>query len=230
MPEPSGNSHDAADISVDVLIVGAGFSGICMGIKLLEAGVKNFLIIEKSEDLGGTWYENRYPGCACDVPAHLYSFSFDRNPNWTRMFAGQQEIWQYLKSCVERYGLGPYLRFKTRFCEAAWDEAAGHWRIARDLDLKVAVGIRAWSRKYGHTTSRFRVLQIFPQNMDAFGAFRRRNNIDRSKRTKRRDCSHCFATAGANSESARYKYVFARHGASPVATPSVAKQDASPAS
>src|SRR5438105_1214268 len=114
MPEPSGNSHDAADISVDVLIVGAGFSGICMGIKLLEAGVKNFLIIEKSEDLGGTWYENRYPGCACDVPAHLYSFSFDRNPNWTRMFAGQQEIWQYLKSCVERYGLGPYLRFKTR--------------------------------------------------------------------------------------------------------------------
>src|SRR6184192_1634821 len=131
MPEPSGNSHDAADISVDVLIVGAGFSGICMGIKLLEAGVKNFLIIEKSEDLGGTWYENRYPGCACDVPAHLYSFSFDRNPNWTRMFAGQQEIWQYLKSCVERYGLGPYLRFKTRFCEAAWDEAAGHWRAPR---------------------------------------------------------------------------------------------------
>jgi cation diffusion facilitator CzcD-associated flavoprotein CzcO len=130
MPESCGNSHDAADISVDVLIVGAGFSGICMGIKLLEAGVKNFLIIEKSEDLGGTWYENRYPGCACDVPAHLYSFSFERNPNWTRMFAGQQEIWQYLKSCVERYGLGPYLRFKTHFCEAAWDEAAGHWRIA----------------------------------------------------------------------------------------------------
>lgn len=133
MPEPSGNPRDAANISVDVLIVGAGFSGICMGIKLLEAGRKDFLIIEKSEDLGGTWYENRYPGCACDIPAHLYSFSFERNPNWTRMFAGQQEIWQYLKSCVERYGLAPYIRSKTRFCEAAWDEAAAEWRIKASL-------------------------------------------------------------------------------------------------
>lgn len=129
MPEPSGNGHNSADISVDVLIVGAGFSGICMGIKLLEAGMKNFLIIEKSDDLGGTWYENRYPGCACDVPAHLYSFSFERNPDWTRMFAGQQEIWQYLKSCVQRYGLAPYIRFNTRFCEAAWSESSGKWRI-----------------------------------------------------------------------------------------------------
>src|SRR5437899_3211534 len=130
MPEPSGHHHSSADISVDVLIVGAGFSGICMGIKLLEAGVKNFLIIEKSDDLGGTWYENRYPGCACDVPAHLYSFSFERNPDWTRMFAGQQEIWQYLKSCVQRYGLAPYIRFRTSFQEASWDEGAARWRIS----------------------------------------------------------------------------------------------------
>src|SRR5215472_16008193 len=130
MPEPSGKQSNASDISVHVLIVGAGFSGICMGIQLLEAGMKNFLVIEKSDDLGGTWYENRYPGCACDVPAHLYSFSFERNPDWTRMFAGQLEILQYLKSCVQRYGLAPYVRFKTRFCEAAWDEAAAHWRIS----------------------------------------------------------------------------------------------------
>ena len=130
MPEPSGNQQDYADIFVDVLIVGAGFSGICMGIKLLEAGIKDFLIIEKSDDLGGTWYENRYPGCACDVPAHLYSFSFERNPDWTRMFAGQQEIWQYLKSCVQRYGLAPYIRFNTRLQEAAWYESAGRWRIS----------------------------------------------------------------------------------------------------
>lgn len=131
MPEPS-NHQNSVDISVDVLIVGAGFSGLCMGIKLLEAGMKNFLIIEKSDDVGGTWYENRYPGCACDVPAHLYSFSFERNPGWTRMFASQPEIWQYLKSCVQRYRLAQYIRFKTRFCEAAWDEAAGHWRIIAD--------------------------------------------------------------------------------------------------
>ena len=149
MPEPSGNHHTTGDISVDVLIVGAGFSGICMGIKLLKAGMKNFLIVEKSDDLGGTWYENRYPGCACDVPAHLYSFSFERNPDWTRMFAGQQEIWQYLKSCVQRYELAPYIRFKTRFCEAAWNESAGHWRIStgkRSRDngnLDDALNIRA---------------------------------------------------------------------------------------
>ena len=149
MPEPSGHHHASADISVDVLIVGAGFSGIGMGIKLLEAGMKNFLIVEKSDDLGGTWYENRYPGCACDVPAHLYSFSFEPNPDWTRMFAGQQEIWQYLKSCVQRYGLAPYIRFKTRFCEAAWNESAGHWRIStgkRSRDngnLDDALNIRA---------------------------------------------------------------------------------------
>ena len=143
MPESSGNTHNSVDISVDVLIVGAGFSGICMGIKLLEAGMKDFLIIEKSDDLGGTWYENRYPGCACDVPAHLYSFSFERNPDWTRMFAGQQEIWQYLKSCVERYGLAPYIRFRTRFCEAAWDEATGHWGISAADKSSGNLAIRA---------------------------------------------------------------------------------------
>jgi len=137
MPESSNGHAPPPDITVDVLIVGAGFSGLCMGIKLLEAGMKDFLIIEKSDDLGGTWYENRYPGCACDVPAHLYSFSFDRNPDWTRMFAGQQEIWQYLKACAKRYGLTPHLRFRTRFREAAWDEAAGHWRIAAGDSLTI---------------------------------------------------------------------------------------------
>jgi cation diffusion facilitator CzcD-associated flavoprotein CzcO len=154
MPEPFENGHNAADISVDVLVVGAGFSGICMGIKLLEAGIRDFLIIEKSDDLGGTWYENRYPGCACDVPAHLYSFSFERNPGWTRMFAGQQEIWQYLKSCVQRYGLAPYIRFKTRFCEAAWDESASRWRIAAkevprdngDSRDNLSGDLRIWAR------------------------------------------------------------------------------------
>ena len=82
----------SADMAVDVLIVGAGFSGLCMAIKLREAGLNSFLIIEKSDDIGGTWWANRYPGCACDIPAHLYSFSFDRNPEWSRMYAGRQEI------------------------------------------------------------------------------------------------------------------------------------------
>jgi cation diffusion facilitator CzcD-associated flavoprotein CzcO len=143
MPEPSGSHHDSGDISVDVLIIGAGFSGLCMGIKLLEAGMKNFLLIEKSDDAGGTWYENRYPGCACDVPAHLYSFSFERNPGWTRMFASQPEIWQYLKACVQRYGLAPYIRFNTRFQEAAWDEASSLWRITACDKLRGEVSIGA---------------------------------------------------------------------------------------
>jgi cation diffusion facilitator CzcD-associated flavoprotein CzcO len=143
MPEPATSNQMPADICVDVLIVGAGFSGLCMGIKLLETGMKDFLIIEKSDDLGGTWYENRYPGCACDVPAHLYSFSFERNPGWTRMFASQPEIYQYLKSCVERYGLAPYMRFNTRFQEAAWDQSAGLWRVRAGDNLRDNLSIRA---------------------------------------------------------------------------------------
>src|SRR5215510_16015117 len=84
--------------TTDVLIVGAGFSGLGMAIKLREAGMESFLVMEKSDDIGGTWWANRYPGCACDIPAHLYSFSFDRNPDWSRMYAPRQEIHAYLKS------------------------------------------------------------------------------------------------------------------------------------
>src|SRR5262249_4388063 len=116
----------------DVLIVGAGFSGIGMAIKLREAGVDSFVVIEKSEELGGTWYDNQYPGCACDVPSHLYSYSFDCNPGWTTMFSGQREIHDYLKSCAERYGVMPHLRLKTRLNEAVWDEGASRWRARLD--------------------------------------------------------------------------------------------------
>jgi cation diffusion facilitator CzcD-associated flavoprotein CzcO len=137
MVEASTSNQNRADIAVDVLIVGAGFSGLCMGIRLLEAGMKDFLLIEKSDDVGGTWYENRYPGCACDVPSHLYSFSFESNPGWSRMFASQPEIWQYLKSCVQRHGLAPYIRLNTRFHEAAWDETAGLWRVSAGDNLRI---------------------------------------------------------------------------------------------
>ena len=81
MTENSNQSSRAGEIKVDVLIVGGGFSGLCMAIKLLEAGRKSFLVIEKSDDIGGTWYDNRYPGCACDIPSHLYSFSFESSPD-----------------------------------------------------------------------------------------------------------------------------------------------------
>jgi cation diffusion facilitator CzcD-associated flavoprotein CzcO len=133
--------------TLDVLIVGAGFSGLGMAIKLLEAGTRSFLVIEKADDIGGTWYVNQYPGCACDIPSHLYSFSFERNPDWSRMYSGRDEIQRYLKACSEKYGLAPYIRLNTRMRKAAWDEAAALWRVTladgttlRALVLVSAVG------------------------------------------------------------------------------------------
>jgi len=116
--------------AVDVLIVGGGFSGLCMAIKLREAAMNSFLLMEKSEDIGGTWWDNRYPGCACDIPSHLYSFSFELSPDWTRMYPGQHEIHGYLKRCVEKYGIAPQLRLQTRFCEAVWSEAESVWKVS----------------------------------------------------------------------------------------------------
>jgi len=137
MTEAAGLPANSPVTNVDVLIVGAGFSGLCMGIKLLEAGMKSFLIIEKSADIGGTWWDNRYPGCACDIPSHLYSFSFAPSSEWTRMYPGQQEIHDYLKRCVERYGLAPYLSLKTRFQEAIWDESEGVWNVTVGDGLQI---------------------------------------------------------------------------------------------
>jgi cation diffusion facilitator CzcD-associated flavoprotein CzcO len=129
--------------SVDVLIVGAGFSGLCMAIQLKEAGWDSFLIIEKGEEIGGTWWYNRYPGCACDIPSHLYSFSFDRNPEWTRMYAEQPEILDYLRAAAKRHGVAARIRLKTPLREATWDEQQGVWHaIAGDgvrIDARVLV-------------------------------------------------------------------------------------------
>jgi cation diffusion facilitator CzcD-associated flavoprotein CzcO len=96
-------------------------------MKLREAGMNSFLVIEKSEGIGGTWWENRYPGCACDIPSHLYSFSFDLNPQWSRMFAGREEIQEYMVRCVERHGIRDQIRLKTQLREAMWDEGAAVW-------------------------------------------------------------------------------------------------------
>jgi cation diffusion facilitator CzcD-associated flavoprotein CzcO len=128
---------------VEVLIVGGGFSGLCMAIKLLQAGMKSFLLIEKSDDIGGTWYDNRYPGCACDIPSHLYSFSFELSPDWTRMYPGRAEIHAYLKRCVEKYGVGPYIRLKTRFCEAIWNDKGKLWQISAHETGGAPLRIRA---------------------------------------------------------------------------------------
>ena len=141
MTESSSPSNAGGAIDVDVLIVGGGFSGLCMAIKLREAGMNSFLLIEKSDDIGGTWYDNRYPGCACDIPSHLYSFSFDPWPDWTRMYPGQQEIHDYLKRCVERHELAPHIRLNTRFHEAIWNETEGLWHATNGDGLRIRARI-----------------------------------------------------------------------------------------
>ena len=95
-----------------IVIVGAGFGGIGMGIALKKAGFHDFLILDKGDDLGGTWRDNQYPGCACDVPSPLYSYSFELNPNWSRLFAPQQEIWDYLRMCARKYRVDEHIRVR----------------------------------------------------------------------------------------------------------------------
>ncbi len=98
-----------------------------MGIRLKQAGFERFEILEKAEGVGGTWYHNRYPGCACDVPAHLYSFSFEIKRDWSRPFAGQPEILAYLEQCAQKYGLLPHCRFGDAVCRARWEEGRAQW-------------------------------------------------------------------------------------------------------
>jgi len=112
-----------------VVIVGSGFSGLGMAIRLKQAGIDDFVILERADDLGGTWRDNSYPGCQCDVESNLYSFSFAPNTAWTRTYPLQAEIWDYLRLCVEKFGLGPHLRYRHEVRQARWDEASARWRI-----------------------------------------------------------------------------------------------------
>jgi cation diffusion facilitator CzcD-associated flavoprotein CzcO len=125
-------THQNHPEKYDVIIIGAGFSGIGMGIKLKEAGIDNFLILEGADSIGGTWRDNDYPGCACDIPSHLYSFSFEPSPDWSRMFPAQDEIWAYLKHCVDKYGLTPYLSLNSNVDKAVFDEDALDWKVTTD--------------------------------------------------------------------------------------------------
>ena len=142
---------DPRERDVDVLVIGTGFSGLGMGVALKREGKRSFLILEKAGDLGGTWRDNRYPGCACDVPSALYSFSFAPNPHWTRAFSPQPEIWAYLRKVAEDEGLTPHIRYGAHVVEARWDGPAARWRVrnedGRDWSAKVVVaGAGALSR------------------------------------------------------------------------------------
>ena len=114
---------------VTVAILGAGMSGLCMAVQLKRAGIDDFVVLEKSDGLGGTWWDNRYPGAHVDVPAPVYAFSFAPNPDWRQRFAAAPEIQVYMRSVAERFGVTPHLRLGTRIASAAFDADSGHWHI-----------------------------------------------------------------------------------------------------
>lgn len=112
-----------------IAIVGSGFGGIGMAIRLKQEGIEDFVILERAQDVGGVWRDNSYPGCACDVQSHLYSFSFAQNPAWSHSFSAQPEIHAYLRDCADRFGIRPRIRFGHTVRDARWDDARQHWRI-----------------------------------------------------------------------------------------------------
>jgi len=114
---------------VHTIILGTGFSGLGMAIRLKQHGYENFLVLEQASDIGGTWRDNTYPGCACDIPSHLYSFSFALNPDWSRSYSPQREICDYLRRCAKQFGIMPHIRWNTKLLEASWHDADQCWHI-----------------------------------------------------------------------------------------------------
>ena len=121
-------SNDGPD-TVDTVIIGSGFSGLGMAIRLQRSGRTDFVILERAVDLGGTWRDNTYPGCQCDVPSHLYSYSFAPNPGWGRTYSPQPEIWSYLQRCADEFGIRSRIRLNEEVRTAAWNEARQRWEI-----------------------------------------------------------------------------------------------------
>ena len=112
-----------------VIVIGSGFAGLGAAIKLREAGINDFIVLEKANELGGVWRENTYPGCACDVPSLLYSYSFAPNPHWSRVFAEQAEIKAYLQKVAQDYGVIPHIYMQQEMLDAAWDNQENLWRV-----------------------------------------------------------------------------------------------------
>ncbi|RAR59947.1 cation diffusion facilitator CzcD-associated flavoprotein CzcO [Paraburkholderia unamae] len=112
-----------------IAIIGSGFSGIGMAIRLRRMGIDSFTLYEAAESLGGTWRDNAYPGAACDIPSHLYSFSFELNPAWTRTYAPQQEILDYLRHCARKYDVERFIEYRSRVRAARFVEARRVWQV-----------------------------------------------------------------------------------------------------
>jgi cation diffusion facilitator CzcD-associated flavoprotein CzcO len=129
--------------SLRIGIIGAGPGGICMGVSLRQAGFERFTILEQAEQVGGVWHHNTYPGAACDIPSHLYSFSFAPKLDWTKPYASQVEIRAYLDRCVDDFGLRPHLRLGTGIVGANWMDDRASWRLTTDggdtIDVEILI-------------------------------------------------------------------------------------------
>jgi cation diffusion facilitator CzcD-associated flavoprotein CzcO len=120
----------SAATDIEVAVIGAGISGIGAAIRLVELGITDFVVLEKAAAPGGTWRDNTYPGCACDVPSTLYSYSFAQKPDWSRVFAGQAEILDYVREVAEQHTVTGFIRFNAPVTEARWNETASRWIVS----------------------------------------------------------------------------------------------------
>ncbi len=126
---PAASAGGAGAQRVRIAIVGAGFAGLGLAVRLREAGIEDFVVLERADEVGGTWQANTYPGCQCDVPSHLYSFSFAPNPSWSRTYSRQPEIWGYLRRVAAQHGLYPKIRFGHELTAASWDDERLRWSV-----------------------------------------------------------------------------------------------------
>ncbi|KAE8154657.1 hypothetical protein BDV25DRAFT_135577 [Aspergillus avenaceus] len=150
-----------------VAIIGSGFSGICTAIDIIKrTQCRNLLILEKGNQVGGTWNDNRYPGCACDVWSALYSFSFEQKSDWSREYPGQEEVRDYLIHVAEKYGLYRYIRFGTTVQEARWDDSQGRWI----LDVNVSGTVDSQVHESYQITTDFLVSAVGQLNIPSWSS------------------------------------------------------------
>ena len=123
---------------IEFTIIGTGFSGLGMAIQLQKKGRNDFRILEKAQDVGGCWRDNTYPGCCCDIPSHLYSFSFEQSPDWSRKYPPQAEIYAYLQGCAEKHNLTEKIRFNSDVTEIRFCDDSKRWLLSLSSGDKVS--------------------------------------------------------------------------------------------
>src|SRR5699024_1855836 len=138
MAKPTNNTVQSKAAHHPIVIVGAGFGGIGLAIKLREANITDFVILERIDDIGGTWARNTYPGAACDVPSTLYSYSFEPNPEWDNKYGTQPEIHAYIKRTAAKHRLHPHLQFNTEVQSATFNESNIHWELSTNQGVITA--------------------------------------------------------------------------------------------